>query len=491
MNRRRWTYATVLALAVVPAVFLLLGVLFGDRERMVSYFEVATIGDDGSARVDEVIDYDFGAGAERHGIIRIVPDLLDPSSVTVSSPSAPEQAEIVGGRIRIGDPGVTITGTHRYEIGYELQTLTRGDALAWNVAGTEWDVEIESIEAHVVSTRALDRVRCDQGSFGSVGGCTATHVAPGHVVVETGPVPPGHAVTIRATLGAAVDVSAAPPAPAPVGETGAPLLMPALLGFVLAAAAGRATTRVLRRAGREQAPAGYQGTAPATTAGPVPAPPGTVDPFASVGRVDVDDLLADAGPRVAPPRLLTPPQGGVVLAEKVRAEHQAAWLLGQADHGALTLDGDPKAPTMRWSGGNGAIDNAPLLTMFGGRRSVELGTYDPQFAVGWKMIGAELRSWRSTSGLWSERGERRRRQAIAAGLLVLVGGALVAALFGYRWSSAEPSEIELALLCVPWGVGAGLVAAAWELRVRTPEGSALYVDVEGFRRYLSDVDARR
>ncbi|MGK2928316.1 MAG: hypothetical protein ACSLFO_01935, partial [Acidimicrobiales bacterium] len=32
-------------------------------------------------------------------------------------------------------------------------------------------------------------------------------------------------------------------------------------------------------------------------------------------------------------------------------------------------------------------------------------------------------------------------------------------------------------------------AAAWELRVRTPEGSALYVDVEGFRRYLSDVEA--
>ena len=229
------------------------------------------------------------------------------------------------------------------------------------------------------------------------------------------------------------------------------------------------TVRALRWAGREQAPAGYQG--------------GTAD------RVDAAELLADAGPQVAPPRRLTAAQGGVVLTESVRPEHKAAWLLGQAQHEAVALEGEADAPTLRWLGGHGAADNAALRTMFDGRETIELGAYDRSFASGWKMVGAELEAWRSSCGLWSEAAERRRRWAIGIGIVLLLVGAADAFFSGFRWSLSDPSVVALAALCVPFGVGAGLVTRAWELRVRTPEGSARFVDIEAFRRFLATAEA--
>ena len=56
----------------------------------------------------------------------------------------------------------------------------------------------------------------------------------------------------------------------------------------------------------------------------------------------------------------------------------------------------------------------------------------------------------------------------------------------FAWSLSQPEVWQLALLAVPTGVGLGLVLRAWELRVRTPAGSALYVQVEAFRRHLAE-----
>lgn len=468
-KRRRYRFLVVLLLSVVPAVLLVIGLAIGDGERMLSYFEVATVASDGSARVEEVIDYDFGAGSSKHGLIRIVPDLASEESVTVSSPTAPDQVQITGGRLRIGDPDQTVSGTHRYEIGYDLDTLVDGDELAWNIVGDEWDVEIESVEAHLFSERSFRTLSCDEGTFGTIGGCEATEVGPGHAVVRTGPVPSGSAVTIRATLGAPVEMPTQqrPEIPATPDDTGAPLLLPALLGFVLAAGAGTIVLRLLRRAGREEAPDGR--------------------------RVDVTELMADSSPRVTPPDRLTPAQGGVVLTETVEPQHKAAWLLSHAQHGAVALEGDAESPTLRWLGEHGAQDNMPLLTMFQGRTTLQLGTYDEDFAKGWKMVEAELEGWRSSSGLWSPAGERRRLWSIGVGGGLMVLGVILVAVMAYLWSLREPTVMQLALLCLPFGIGAGLALGAWELRVRTPEGSTRFVEVEAFRRFLhraaaADVD---
>ncbi|WP_436796293.1 DUF2207 domain-containing protein [Actinospongicola halichondriae] len=474
MRRRRLSMLGMVVLAALPAVVQLVGLLVGGRERIVAYFEVAAIDADGSARVEEVIDYDFGAGSERHGIIRVVPGLTFPSDVSVSSPDAPAQVQRTGNSLRIGDPSVTISGAHRYLIGYDIDTLIIGDRLAWNIVGNEWEVGIEAVEAHVLSDRTLEDLSCDQGSFGATGGCEAVEVEPGHIVVRTSGIGSGEAVTVRARLGSPVAAAPTPPAiPPPAGDTGAPLALPALFGYVAALVAALVTGRVLRRAGREFAPDPLAGDAD----GSLPVPPGTA-------RVDVDDLLDDAPPRVAPPRRLTAAQGGVVLAEKAKKEHQAAWLLDQAQHGALVLEGDPKKPTMRWLGGNGAADNAVLLTMFDSRPAVQLGTYDTSFASGWSMVAAELDAWRTSSGLWSPEGERRAKRGALYGVLGLVVTLPIIAFLAYRWSLASPTVAQLAVLTVPAGVAIGAALKAWELRVRTPAGSALYAEVEAFRRFL-------
>lgn len=468
-RRRRISAVLAVVLALVPAVVLVIGLLVGDRERIEQYVEVATIRG-GTARVEEVIDYDFGAAADRHGIYRILPDLTDQSSVTVSSPTAPDDVTITGGRIRIGDPTVTINGSHRYEIGYDLSSLVVGDRLAWNVVGTEWDVPVERVEAHVISDRSLLEATCDQGSFGAEGGCEAELVEPGHLVVRAESLAANHGITLRARLGGPVEQAPTPPAiPGPPGDTGAPLLLPAVLGVALAAIAALVTGRVLRVAGREHAPPGL-GTG---------------------STVDVTALARDQPPRPAPPPQLTPAQGGVVWSEVVRDEHKAAWLLGHAQAGTVSLEGDdPKKPLLRWQGGGPSTGaHGPLFTMFSGRESVQLGEYDPQFASGWKMVEAELAAWKASSGLWSDRGERVRRWALGLGIAGAVVFLLVTAFLAFRWSLGEPSVMQLGLLCLPVGAAIGAVVYAWELRVRTAEGTALYLDIEAFRRFLEDASA--
>jgi hypothetical protein len=108
----------------------------------------------GAARIVEVIDYDFGSQA-RHGIFRDVPGLDPAEPVQVASPSAPAQVETTGTahqtRLRIGDPERTVTGRHRYTIGYRLPGVAPGGRLAWDAVGTSWPVGIAGAELHVAA----------------------------------------------------------------------------------------------------------------------------------------------------------------------------------------------------------------------------------------------------------------------------------------------------------------------------------------------------
>jgi hypothetical protein len=153
--------------------------------------------------------------------------------------------------------------------------------------------------------------------------------------------------------------------------------------------------------------------------------------------------------RFVPPDELTPAQGGVLLAEEVRHEHKVAWLIGSAVDGYLDLEGDdPLVTLVRLPRRQGAP--AYLLdAAFGDRDRLTLGSYDPQFAAAWKLVGNELDGWRRTSALWDR----------------AAGGQLA-------------------------GAGAAAAVGAWELRVRTPAGSALWLRTESFRRFLAASEAR-
>ena len=86
----------VLAAVVVGAVTSGVAAASGG-ERVAQLWVGAAVADDGSARVTEVIDWNFGP-ADRHGIVRDVPGLRTSAPVEVSSPDAPDDVALEHGR---------------------------------------------------------------------------------------------------------------------------------------------------------------------------------------------------------------------------------------------------------------------------------------------------------------------------------------------------------------------------------------------------------
>ena len=188
--------------------------------------------------------------------------------------------------------------------------------------------------------------------------------------------------------------------------------------------------------------------------------------------------------------MLTPAQGGVLLAEEVRPEHKVAWLIGAAVDGHLDLEGDGRPVTLVRLPRRQGAPTYLLDAVFGGRDRLTLGSYDPQFAAAWKLVGNELDGWRRTCGLWDPACDRRRALARVfgvlagvAGLVVIGAGAPLAARAGAGWLVGVAAGGLLA------GAGAAAVVGAWELRVRTPAGSALWLRTESFRRFLATSEA--
>jgi hypothetical protein len=168
----------------------------------------------------------------------------------------------------------------------------------------------------------------------------------------------------------------------------------------------------------------------------------------TVIRVDSADLARLATVEFSPPRELTP-------AVRLPRRHGAAKYL--------------------------------LDLAFAGRERLALGSCDPSFASAWKLVGSELAGWRETSPLWDPDSDRRRALARVLGVVAGVAGLLLTAVGAALAGQRGPGWLALvaagALLA---GAGAAAVIRAWELRVRTPAGSGLWLRTESFRRFLAE-----
>jgi uncharacterized membrane protein YgcG len=474
----------VLAVAVlVVGGVAAIGAAAGDDERITGMWAGAEVGAGGDARIVEAIDWDFGTTARR-GIFRDVPGLQPDAPVSVSSATAPDDVQVSGSsqqtRIRIGDPDRTIRGRHRYLVGYPLGDVAPGGRLAWDAVGTSWPVSVGDVEVHVVAPFQLQDARCVQGAVGSDTPCGVTQPAPGHLVARVDALMPNEGVTLYANAGrrlAAAPALPAPPSGAP-DDPGTGVLLPALLATAVALAGAAATSRLVRLAGRERVAAG--GPADAAWGGSR----GEV-------RVDADKLASLATIEFTPPAELTPAQGGVVLAEGVRDEHKVAWLIGAAIDGYVDLERRNRSTVtlLRLPRRDGPT--AFTLDMaFAGRERLLLGVYDQHFARAWKAVGAELKAWQRSSGLWDPAGGQRRLLALVLGGVLALAGLVVAAAAAAaanRWGAAWLPLVAFGALLA----GAGVAAAvrSWELRVRTAYGSGLWLRVESFRRFLAASEA--
>ncbi len=492
----------VAALGAVAAI----GGVAGDTERVTGMWVGASLDDTGGAGITEVIDYDFGLAQGKHGIFRTIPGLTTDSPVQVASSSAPDgiaakTSELVGGepgiRLKIGDPATTIVGRHRYQLDYALPDLATGGHLAWDAVGTGWTVGVAQTEVHVVAPWRFDGLTCSTGATGATGGCTLTQPEPGHLVATVGSLKAGEGITIQADRGAALAVAPALPAPpldAPP-DPGAGLAKPAALAALVGLGATSVASRLVRRRGRERV--GTGGVADAAWAG-------GGGPTSEV-LLDQAELASMATTEFAPPEGITAAQGGIILAEGVRPEHKVAWLLEAAIANAVELvEDNGKAvrlvrkqarastlPPPPGSASEGTPDTMAILdTAFAGRSEIQLGAYDPSFAAGWSQVGQSLDAWQAQSGLWDSAGDRRRMgirilgalAAIVGGVGVAGGGALAA-----RWGALWLPLVAIAALIA--GAGLAAVVRGWELRVRTPAGSGLWLRVESFRRFLAGSEA--
>jgi hypothetical protein len=493
-GRRRVDLLLLVVGAGAAAGIAAIGAFANNPERLDRIWTTATFRPDGTTEVHEVIDDNFGNASERHGLERRVPSLAVDAPIQVSSPDAPASINSItpytfddgthGAQIRIGDATKVVHGRHRYVLDYVLTTLDRGTSILWNAVGTGWTLPIQQTDIHVVAPFAFVQPDCQTGTARHHRSCTVRQVAPGHLVVHTGALRAGQGVTITAGKGAAVPVIPAVPAPPATAPDlpGSGVALPAGVAGAGALVAALALSTLVRRAGRERVAAG-------TTAA------GAAYGDATVGgetRVDVTKLGELATTEFAPPEGLTAPQGGIILAEQVRPQHKVAWLLEAANAGAVRIDEEHHKATRLVRTAPGDPSVKPVLdTAFGPRDEVPLGTYDSIFAAGWSELGGLLESWKRESGLWDPAGDRRRVKYILLGVLgVLLGGVALAgggALAG-RWGGQWLPLVAIGAVLA--GGGFAAILRSWELRVRTPQGTGMWLRVESFRRFLHESEAR-
>ena len=487
ITRRR--IAALVVVAVVSAITAgaaALVSLGGDFERIDGYWTSARLTDDGLV-VTEVIDYDFGPNARR-GIYRNVPGIV-PGSVSVSSPTAPDDFLVTESffdtQIRIGDPSITINGRHRYRIDYTLErsTVVQDGFLSWDGVGLDWTVPISDVEIWLSVDGGLATPGCQQGTPWDASRCDLVLADDGLYQVAVDALSLGEGVTVSGpVLQQGESAASAPSAPSgPADDPGSGALVPMLLTFVAAIAAGLVATVATRRAGRERV---WSGGAADAAFGEA------VDGLGSQ-RLDEKQLAALATIEFEPPRETSAVEGGLLLQERVRDEHRAAWLLESAIRGEVIIEGEAD-PTLRW-GPNPAHPNVHQIldAMFDGRSEITLDEYDKDFTTGWNRLGDELTDWLHGAPHWDTAGRRRRTiTRIGALGLLIVGGIIgtVSTFGAARTGGAALVGVGIGAALV--GLGIGALASSYELLVRTEAGSAMWLRIESFRRFLENSEAR-
>ncbi|MBK3565269.1 DUF2207 domain-containing protein [Streptomyces sp. MBT62] len=456
-----------------------------NTERVTSMWVGAEIRADGSVRITEVIDYDFGHSGQTHGIYRDVPDAdfdADDVRATMDGHKVPYTSafgaiyrdengkESLADRLKVGDRNRTVGGVHRYRIQYSVPDAVKNGKLAWDAVGTGWKVERADVEIHVVDTHALTGLRCVHGNWDDGKPCSVRQSEPGHLVVKLDRLSGHEGLTLYATAAKARTVTAAALPTAPTDKAvGTSLPHPLRNGVLFLAVAlvcVALTLGTLRFFGRDR----------------------VQEDGGRVRRVEVERLARSVTPSATPPEGLTPAQAGVLRLEKVTDQHKVAWLLSAAADGHLTVEGDDQYPVLKRHGRpvNREIRDV-LDRMFTGGSSLALGFRNPSFKAGWDDLSWKLDVWRNASDLWDTTLTKRlvhwawvQLAALFLALVLVVTGGV---LNGHRIAAGLPVLLMGAVIA---GLGLTVVARGWELDTRTPRGSALWLQVEAFRRYLAD-----
>ena len=489
--RRKLDILLTLAAAALIGVAAIIGSAVGDSERVAAIWVDAELTGGGKLAVSEVIDYDFGL-QNRHGIYRDIDDLDPDAAISVVSPTAPDQfvvfdhsfATQLRSRIRVGDPNDTVSGRHRYHVEFPLDTVAAGGILAWDAVGTEWAVGIERVEVLLRSDRALSSTECLTGPAGSWDTCAVEVLGPGVVSVVLTGLDAGDGITIYADLGDPVALALAddflPTGTAP--DPGIPTSALVLVAIIAALLASIPIAGVIRRLGREKVHVG----------GPVAAAfGGSLD---GVERVDHSDLADMATTAFAPPPNISATEGSVLYLEAVPKRSLSAFIIERAIAGEIEIEGDADGDSLTLLRTDQDLEDRwrPTINkMFGQRKKISLDKYDKKFTAGRAHLKKKLESWQRESGYWNDEGQVMQiRVRVLSGIGVGVGivGAAAGGAASARWGGIW--VILLVIAAAIAGGSASSMVRLWELLVRSPAGSAMWSQIESFRRFLEGSEAQ-
>jgi hypothetical protein len=500
-------HLAVLASVLVVVALVGLGVVGPvlGTERITGFQVTATVRADGSVRVREVIDWDFGALAlDKHGIFREIPVGAGgaPEDVDVSTPAgpAPVRTTVEGTdvRLQIGDPDVTVRGRHRYEIAYTLPTAVRGGFVALDLVGPEWDVPIDAVDVRIVGADLTD-VECFRGREDDRTRCEAEPI-DGGVRTVADHLDPHRGITMQGRVGAVREVAL--PAPAPMTERdGGAAVRWAVITGVIGLLVGAATYLICRRVGRNEVAAGGATDAAFAYGAETFGPGHDVGPPPIGTRMVADEAMGDlAGLEFVPPGGVEPWQGAAVLREAIDDRTVGAWFSSLAAHDVLTFQGTEWGGVRIQPGPAAAQADptvAPILNRaLAGRAGIDLGGYDPAFAQAWQEAGLAIQSWVQRAGVFRRRPPRRSglnrgsRLGLVLGLGLGGGIPLVVGLF-FLGQEVGVLRAPIAVLLAVLVPLATALAVYWKLvRSLSWRGSAIALRTESFRRFLRDSEAQ-
>ena len=501
--------AILVGSAAVAAVLVLAGPAGGAAaapsvtpgEEIRSFVVDLAVQPDGRLKVTETIDYDFGTNS-RHGLLAYVPRRaawapdqdyyrewrLHDLSATADGQPAQHTEEGNGDFLtaKVGDPDVTITGTHRYVLSFlvdgAFDTYGEPDAhdeLYWNAVGAGWTVPIDSVQVRVTGPFPVRRVACYQGPSGSTEPCGSAKAAGTQATFAARALSDHEAVTIVVAMPRGSIPNAGPILVERrnlqyylgLRHGPAPLLAALGVAALLAALAGVRLYRV----GRDRR---YVGQIPGLA--PVPGQAVAAE-YRPVGT-------SPEGPvEFVPPKGVRPGQIGALITEKAAVRDVTATVVDLAVRGYLRVEdigGDDWRLT-RLKEADDTLrpyERALFGRLFRGRDTVTLSDLKNTFAGANKAAIRGIYDDLVTQGWYRVRPDRARQATGCLGVLLVLVALGLGALLGFA--------LHLGILALGVAVaGLVLVFGARVAPARTPAGSAAYAQALGFRRYIRVAEA--
>ena len=443
--------------------------------------------------------------------------------------------------IRIGDPDILWRGLHRYELTYKLPLddfigsgkCGRGmvEVFCWNAVPERWAYEITKVTAEISNANWLENPQCLVGDKSPEDGADCAIEQVGEYIVavsldhppETPLIITAEVKRSRQLANTFSDTFFMEPPPVPTPDQGkfdwgyiswVPVILAFLfLGILL-------STFLVRRKGRDVVKVGGAVEAAFAESNKVDSKP--------VSLREMSEMVTLS---VVPPEGVEPYEASIILYEQVTNSALQSWFLQQSINGHISIEGksggklqylsdiEPQktGPYGRVLGdvfGQNAHETkqhvdlrkdlpTPVYEKRKARkrerglkgwlpsRGVEVVYVDKSdrsgFIEGWKNLQISFQEWFENSDYWVHNSvSAGKRKWVAITVAIIFGFFAYAALEEPDAGGRIGACIYMFLtgLCLPF------ITHRWELLVRSPKGSGLWLQIEGFRRFLHTSEQR-